>query len=143
MDKSPLINTKTFKIGFYKGQSRVCEEITLVLECGGNFSNPGLLLGLNNNSFQHFKDSIILNFYVLPNPTWCSIEIFFELCSSKQVSLEIINSLGQQVEKLCDYFADTKPQKIKLNLDGISSGVYWVKINVGLSVRYLPFILVK
>lgn len=55
MDQSLFVNTKTFKIEFYKGQSKVCEEKTLVLECGGNFSNPGLLLGLNNNSFNTLR----------------------------------------------------------------------------------------
>ena len=84
--------------------------------------------------------SLFQNF---PNPFNPSTTINFSIPEESFVSLKIFNSLGEEVETLVAKELNTGNYKYSWNADGLTSGIYFYKIEAGEFVSTKKMILLK
>ncbi|MEO8148964.1 MAG: T9SS type A sorting domain-containing protein [Bacteroidia bacterium] len=82
-------------------------------------------LSIEENASQHF-------FTLYPNPTTDETVITYNLQSSSQIKIELYNSIGERINVLKDekQQGGNHQQKIKLNTNKFSKGIYFVKMMV-------------
>ena len=78
-----------------------------------------------------------------PNPFNPSTEISFSLAKSSFVTLEVYNSLGQKVAALINNKMNPGRYKEKFNALGLSSGIYYYRIEAGEYQDVKKMILLK
>lgn len=66
-----------------------------------------------------------------PNPFNPGTEISFSLAKSSFVTLAVYNSLGQTVVTLLNKNMNSGSCNVKFNASGLSSGIYYYKIQAG------------
>ena len=67
-------------------------------------------------------------FTLYPNPASDNLSISFDSFLEEQGSIEIINSLGMLVKS---FHLQPNTNNAVLNIEGLSSGVYIVKLSIG------------
>lgn len=84
-----------------------------------------IALGVKENSTASVSD---LNFY--PNPAKGNVNVSFSNLNGENASYEMINAIGQTVKK--ENLSNDKGEvKQNISLDGIESGIYFMKVIVG------------
>ena len=78
-----------------------------------------------------------------PNPFNPSTTINFSIPEESFISLKIFNSLGEEVETLVAQELNTGNYKYNWNADGLTSGIYFYKIEAGEFVSTKKMILLK
>lgn len=78
-----------------------------------------------------------------PNPFNPSTTIEFSINRSSIVSLKIYNSIGQMVEELSNEFYSPGTYRIRFKADGLSSGVYYYRLQAGDFSETRSMVLVK
>lgn len=114
--KIPLFTITTSAINSLLGPSN-----QTVVTANSDYS----IVGVKENT----KDVANLNLF--PNPAKGSFNVSFTNDNSENASLEIINAIGQSVRK--ENLGNEKGNH-NINLEGIDSGIYFVKVFVGNSV---------
>jgi endoglucanase len=89
----------------------------------GNYWKPQSVLGFDDEAFASSK------FKILPNPSSGSPDISFNLKNSGNVDLSVTNSLGAVVFSKQYKGLNAGENILKLELDNLSKGIYFCKIN--------------
>ena len=63
-----------------------------------------------------------------PNPFNPATNIAFELKNAEQVTLKVYNALGQEVANLVDGLRSSGQHQVNFNADGMSSGIYFYRL---------------
>ncbi len=63
-----------------------------------------------------------------PNPFNPTTNITFELNNAEQVLLRVYNSLGQEVATLVNEFRNSGEHSVSFNADGLTSGIYFYRL---------------
>jgi aminopeptidase N len=72
-----------------------------------------------------------LNCHVEPNPFNGSITITYELNAAAPVKIQLYNHLGQALEMLVDEPKSEGLQSKQWNAEGLSAGIYYIRVNAG------------
>lgn len=88
---------------------------------------------LNRNSLNKFdQDKLLSNVQVFPNPITDQINLRYYVAKNSQVSIKIMDVLGNEVITLFSQRVDPGEQKFTFNLNNkLSSGFYFVRMLVG------------
>ena len=78
-----------------------------------------------------------------PNPFNPSTTISFSIPKEEFVSLTVYNSLGEEVAELINETKQVGNYDINLNASGLSSGIYFYKIQAGSLIQTKKMILIK
>lgn len=104
-------------------------EMTPIWDYAGNYSYEQVDTGANVTTVVSVNDSeFFSSVNVFPNPTQDVTNVVLGMSVSADVSIDVINMLGQTV--MSDDFG-TLPageQRIELNLEGLESGMYLVNV---------------
>ena len=68
---------------------------------------------------------------LFPNPTLSNAKIKYSLYKSADVSLEIINLLGEKIKTFSLGIQAAGQQEYLINLESLSNGIYFTKLKVG------------
>ncbi len=80
---------------------------------------------------------------VRPNPVDKEGQIAVDLRSDKAVSIQLYNMLGKSVRHIADRQMTRGKHKLDFNVEGLSSGVYFIKAKVGDEGTFTQRIMVK
>lgn len=89
---------------------------------------------LELTSIKYSNSEIIpKNYFVAnyPNPFNATTQIVFYLPTSQNVSLKVFNTIGEEVIILENNFYSAGTHKVQLNANGLSSGVYLLRMKAG------------
>jgi hypothetical protein len=88
---------------------------------------------LNRNSLNKFdQDKLLTNVQVFPNPITDQINLRYYVAKNSNVSIKIMDVLGNEVVTLFSQRVDPGEQKFTFNLNNkLSSGFYFIRMVVG------------
>lgn len=88
---------------------------------------------INRNSLNKFEqDKLLSNVQVFPNPITDQINLRYFVAKNSNVSIKIMDVLGNEVITLFSQRVDPGEQKFTFNLNNkLSSGFYFVRMVVG------------
>jgi hypothetical protein len=86
------------------------------------------VIGISNNQID-LKDFRLNQNY--PNPFNPSTKISYNLVKDGFVTLKIYDALGKEVKTLVNEFQQSGLREINFNASGLSSGIYFYRINAG------------
>jgi hypothetical protein len=94
------------------------------------YGNSGTI---NRNSLNKFEpDKLLSNVQVFPNPITDQINLRYYVAKNSNVSIKIMDVLGNEVITLFSQRVDPGEQKFTFNLNNkLSSGFYFVRMVVG------------
>jgi hypothetical protein len=95
----------------------------------------------NNKETQSPKDFNLYQNY--PNPFNPSTTINYRLSVSSHVSLKVLDALGREIVTLIDGYKHPGDYSVRWNAEGMSSGVYFCKLEIGKNVQVKKLTLVK
>jgi hypothetical protein len=78
-----------------------------------------------------------------PNPFNPSTKIKFNLPSAENVTIEVINSLGQSIETLLDEYKPSGYHEVEFHGQNLASGIYFYRIDAGEFMDVKRMILLK
>ena len=78
-----------------------------------------------------------------PNPFNPTTTITYNLPEAGQVSLEVLNVLGQRVATLVDEYQPAGFKKVEWNANSFASGMYFYRLRVGEVVQTKKMLLLK
>lgn len=90
--------------------------------------------GIKENSSNDFQAR------VLPNPVSNELKLTFNLNEAKEMNIEIFNSLGQKVKTINNPIVNGN-NEMTINVEDLSTGNYFVKLNNGKSSTNVKFII--
>ena len=90
--------------------------------------------GIKESSFNDFQARI------LPNPVSNELKLTFNLIDAKEMNIEIFNSLGQKVKTVSNPTVNGN-NEMNINVEDLSAGNYFVKLNNGKSSTSVKFII--
>lgn len=111
-------------------------DANLVTNPGDAGSIPTSIFDENNNYKFHLANNY-------PNPFNPSTLIQYEIGETKEVTLEIYNSLGENVETLVSQLQSAGSYKVQFNATGLSSGIYFYSLRTGENYAVKKMMLVK
>lgn len=89
-------------------------------------------------------DSEFRNLNLYPSPGENEFILNFSLKEKKLVKIYIVNSLGNEINKIFDgYISKDNLNEFKFDLSGYPLGNYFVRINAGNKINNIPLILFK
>jgi len=88
---------------------------------------------VNRNSLNKFdQDKLLSNVQVFPNPITDQINLRYYVAKNSNVSIKIMDVLGNEVITLFSQRVDPGEQKFTFNLNNkLSSGFYFIRMMVG------------
>jgi phosphomevalonate kinase len=88
---------------------------------------------LNRNSLNKYdQDKLLSNVQVFPNPITDQINLRYYVAKNSNVSIKIMDVLGNEVITLFSQRVDPGEQKFTFNLNNkLSSGFYFIRMMVG------------
>ena len=101
-----------------------------------------VLLQVNNTGYEPKPFNFVLN-QNYPNPFNSSTLISFAIPVAGNVKLVVYNLLGQKIAVLLNQTMEVGNYKVQFNGNGLTSGVYFYKIQSGNFVSVKKMILVK
>lgn len=78
-----------------------------------------------------------------PNPFNPRTEVGFELAEAGRIQLELYDAAGRHVRTLVDRPMPPGPHSLALRADGLSSGVYYLRLRAAGETRVRSVVLVK
>lgn len=127
-DISYTQNDYDLRLGLY----RVTGEMYLS-ECSGAYINGEMIWG--DTTISSIEENYLLNpkefilFPCYPNPFNSSTILQYYVPSPTNVEIDIYNLIGQSVISIFNDFLPTGYHKQKIELNGLSSGIYFVVVN--------------
>jgi hypothetical protein len=87
-------------------------------------------------------NSAVSDFKVVPNPVIAPASVEFDLASSQQVKLEIIDVLGREISILNKPRLETGHHEIDISeqVRGLLSGVYFIRLRTEEGAAYFKWI---
>ncbi len=99
-----------------------------------NAINQALVTGIRENSKADFK------MVVFPNPsTTNTTTVTYDLTQSIGATIDIYNTLGVRVKSIVMEKQVAGKHETPIDLESLSNGVYFIKLNVGDSSQVIPF----
>ena len=83
------------------------------------------------------KKNEYLGLNVFPNPVMNTAIVNYTLTKSASVSIEVINILGEKVTTILLGTKSASNQEYPINLESLSNGIYFVKLNAGETNRII------
>lgn len=90
-----------------------------------NFMKTTDYLGLQNLE----KNQLISQ--ISPNPFISSAQLKYQLEESSNVSIKLINTQGEEVDKIFEGFKNAGEYELEINRNNLGGGIYFVVINYG------------
>lgn len=123
----------TFRWGDYLGMQRRYNETCNVWMSGyyglGNRNRTWVSeLILPGDCYDTVSAPAFVDGNLYPNPSVGSSEINFTLNEDKQIKVELISSNGQLIRVLYDDLAKKGENRLMINTDNLSAGLYYVRI---------------
>jgi hypothetical protein len=113
---------------------------------GGNINSTGIqnavnaaisdVTGIKENSSDNYKA------IVSPNPASSEITLSYEVKQAEKLSIEIYNLIGERVQTIENVSSNNK-NEIKINVETLSNGTYFFKINNGKESDNVKFLISK
>ncbi len=110
----------------------VAPVVTTTYSCNvtdGSGCEAELNVTLTVSNPQGIAEELANSFTLYPNPTNGEFQLIFNLNESRDLNIEVINVIGDQV--YAGSFGDVKNQNVNMDLSGMASGVYFVKVYSG------------
>jgi hypothetical protein len=104
---------------------------------GGDSAQVGII----DNSF--FLPNEIAQMQNYPNPFNSGTAIRFSIVKSTEVRLAVYDMLGRKVQTLIDEYKQAGIHTANFNATGLSSGVYFYRLQVGEAVETRPMVFLK
>ena len=99
-------------------------------ETSGAFAGTTANIKINNNVIAGIKDaSLSSNFSLYPNPTNDNLNVSLSNNKAENVSVKIINNIGQTVKTVS--LGNSTDINQQIDLSDLNSGIYFVKTTVG------------
>jgi len=111
-------------------------DINLVTNPGDANSIPTSIFDGNREFTFHLSSNY-------PNPFNPSTVIRYEIGETREVSLKVYNSLGEDVETLVSQEQSAGSYEVQFNAIGLSSGIYFYSLQTGENLAVKKMILVK
>ncbi len=102
-----------------------------------NAINTALATGINEPK----RMSMSLN--VFPNPVSTTTKVTYTLKNSSDVTLKVMNALGQEVSTVSLGNQSAGKQEYQLNIENLSAGIYFVKLNAGEATETIKLTVTK
>ncbi len=99
-----------------------------------NNALAAVVTGIKESSSNDFKARI------LPNPVSNELKLTFSLIEAREMNIEIFNSLGQKVKTVNNSTVNGN-NEMTINVEDLSTGNYFVKLNNGKSSSNVKFII--
>jgi hypothetical protein len=96
----------------------------------------------NTTSIDEFSEPTT-TLSVHPNPFSNTTNISYKVETPSNISIELLNTLGQTIEVLRNDYSDSGTYRIPLNVSTLTSGMYSVRMRSGSSSMVVPVWLVK
>lgn len=117
----------------------------LIVSSGQNYANVGTTL-YADDLYYDFSTGIAENklqgVELYPNPTNGVATLKFNVDNNESISINLYNTLGQQVRSIYTGHTGTGLNKVDFSTDGLSAGVYVVNLAVG-TKNYTQQLIVK
>ena len=91
--------------------------------------------------FEQMLDNNFLNLRVIPNPVKSNGWINFNCKPNQVIRISVYNILGDEVRHLFSGISATGNQSMPFNTHGLSSGVYFIKLDSEFTSAYSKFIV--
>jgi hypothetical protein len=96
----------------------------------------------NSTSINEFTEpSTTLS--VHPNPFSNTTTISYKVETPSNISIELLNTLGQTIEVLRNDYSDSGTYQLPLNVSTLTSGMYSVRMRSGSNSMVVPVWVVK
>jgi hypothetical protein len=126
--------------------------IDSLLDCswglGGSRSDMGaygggdsVTVGIAGNNFP-LPDKLTLS-QNYPNPFNCETKIQFSIVKAMEVRLSVYDLLGREVKTLIDEYRQAGVHTVNFDSRGLSSGLYYYRLQVGEAVKTKRMVLLK
>jgi|GEM_PF-1354599 len=117
--------------GFAKGEADI---FIMKLDTNGNLNNT--------TSINEFSEPTT-TLSVYPNPFSNSTTVSYKVETASNVSIELLNTLGQTIEVLREDYTDIGTYQLPLNISTLSSGMYSVRMRSGSMNEVVPVWVVR
>jgi hypothetical protein len=124
-----------FNIIIEDGSTLSVNDIDILLSSTGGMEAPLSYNSMEINSFSIDK--------VYPNPFNPSTEISYEVKNDGYMNISIYNVLGQKVSELLDGYKSVGSYKLNWNASDLSSGIYYIQMNLNGQYENYKSILLK
>ncbi len=105
-----------------------------------DFEFSGVATGVENDNQNKLEYSLSNNY---PNPFNPTTTIEFSIPNTSFVTLKVLNMLGEEITTLLNEEKPSGKYKVEFNGDGLSSGVYFYKLQSGDFINIKNMILMK
>jgi hypothetical protein len=102
------------------------------------YINPiGTITGISN------ENSVLDNsIYLFPNPTKDIVNVKYQLNQPANVSISLFNLIGEKIKEISPYTLQAKNKfQHTINLESLSSGIYFVKIKINRSENVIKLVI--
>jgi hypothetical protein len=98
---------------------------------------------LNNTTSINESSEPTTTLSVHPNPFSNTTTVSYKVETPSNISIELLNTLGQTIEVLRNDYSDSGTYQIPLNVSNLTSGMYSVRMRSGSSSMVVPVWVVK
>ncbi len=123
-----------FVTGYNTSVSYSTNLFVMKLDSNGNLNNV--------NSVNEFSEPTT-TLSVHPNPFSNTTTISYKVKTPSNISIELLNTLGQTIEVLRNDYSDSGTYQLPLNFSNLTSGMYSVRMRSGSSSIVVPVWVVK
>lgn len=74
------------------------------------------------------QPELVNSFELVPNPAQSQANLYFSVEDNKDLAIDLFNNMGQHVATVANQSFATGDHNVNINLSGIASGVYFVRI---------------
>jgi hypothetical protein len=134
------------KLSYTYNSSNMETEVLLQTREGSEWVNKSRIISLYTISSVNEVDFTPAAFELYsnyPNPFNPSTTISYSLPAAAKVQLKVFNSLGEQVRLLVDEEQNAGIHKVVFQASGLSSGVYFYRLQAGITIETGKMILNK
>ena len=119
---------------------------TVFFNVNGAVTTGALQTAINNAlaaSGVANNNDIVLSLNVFPTPATTNTKINYTLAKTSNVSIDLVNILGDKVNTISDGMQSPGKHEYRINTESLSEGVYFVKINAGETTQTAKFIVIR
>lgn len=117
----------------------LCHQGSNVYKLNATYS---VITGVSENTISGIPNDFMLS-QNYPNPFNPSTKINFSIPNSSNVVLKIYNELGAEVASLVEGYRNAGSYEVNFDASGLSSGIYFYKIQTGSFSETKKMMLIK